>query len=104
MLQILLSLVFWLINFIANLVLSPILGLMDVLIGNNISSTAQASVASIFTFFDIVSSYILIAIDLLCIPRELFLFLFFIVLGILSYVIFARIYVFTLAIYEHFKP
>lgn len=104
MLNLLVSFVFYVINFIASTILSPILWLLSIFVGDGISSTTTLVINSIFNFFDMVSNYIFFFIDILCIPRSLFIFLFSIMLGIMAFVAAARIYVFTIAIYNHFKP
>lgn len=104
MLEILVKAVFWVLNFVANLVLAPIMGLLSIIVGQNVSDTISVGITSIFDILNIVSKYFVVVIDLLCIPRSLFAFVVTIIASILGYVVFARTYFFAISIYNHFKP
>lgn len=104
MLSILVSFVFNILNKVASLLLAPVLWVLSIFLGSTISPIVGKLLYSIPDMFRVVTTFILLVIDLLCIPRELFVLLSTIIIGILGYVIFARIYIFGLAIYRHFKP
>lgn len=104
MFNLLFTLIFYLINFIANTFLAPILFVLNIFSGSQISVTRAQVVSAIFDFLNIVTRYILFASDILCIPRTLFIFVFTIVSALAVFVIGLRILVFGLAIYRHFKP
>lgn len=100
MFSMLIKVVFWIINKIASLILGPILTILSIFLGGTITP--------LFTSFgvllNIIGTYVLLVVDLLCIPRELFYLLFTTVLGIAGWVVSVRSYFFIVAIYRHFKP
>ena len=104
MLDLLVTAIFWVLNFIANIILQPVMWLLSVLVGNTISSTVGMIINSIFSLLALVDEYVIFAVDILCIPHTLFTLVFTLVAGIITYVVFARIYIFSMAIYNHFKP
>lgn len=104
MLEILVKAVFWVLNFIASLVLAPITNILSILVGQNITDTIGLGILNLFEFINIIGNYFVVAIDLLCIPRSLFTLVLVVIGSIITYVIFARVYFFAMAIYNHFKP
>lgn len=104
MLEILVKAVFWVLNFIASTVLTPITNVLSILGGQNIADTLDFGILSLFEFINIIGNYFVVAIDLLCIPRSLFALVLIVIGSIITYVIFARVYFFAMAIYNHFKP
>ena len=104
MLNLLVSFIFYIINFIANTFLAPLLLVLNIFAGDQISTTSSMVVQAIFNFLYAVSDYILFASDILCIPRALFLFVFTIMGALLTFIIGIRTFVFGVAIYRHFKP
>ena len=91
---------FWIINQVANAILSPILLLLNVFDANSVSPV----VSSIGNVFTIVGNYFLVVVDLLCIPRSLIVLLLTITITIATWVVAARTYFFVIMIYRHFKP
>lgn len=104
MLNLLFSLIFYIINFIAQTLLSPILLILNIFSGEQITTTSSAVIQGIYNFMNVVVNYILFAVDILCIPRSLFVFVFTITLSLITFVIGIRVVIFGIAIYRHFKP
>ena len=104
MLDLLVTAIFWVLNFIANIILQPVMGLLSVIVGNTISSTVGMIINAIFSLLAIVDEYVIFAVDILCIPHTLFTLVFTIIASVIGYVVFARVYILSMAIYNHFKP
>lgn len=100
MFSMLVNVVFWIINAVASAILSPIMGILNVF-DNSAMTNVFSSFGDIIT---IVGNYFLCVIDLLCIPRSLFILLLTVVLGIATWVVAVRTYFFVIMVYRHFKP
>ena len=100
MLQMLINVVFTILNTIANIFLAPLLLIFNFLNITWLSDVLNA-ISSVFNIF---FNYFIFFVDLLCIPRNLLEIVFGVILGIFAFNTSVRTISFITACYRAFKP